>query len=92
MKCDQKIHVFFKLRGLRMFDFGFFFPLCWYTCHVKTLKHRITIREVADDAGISFGLCQANFTNVLGMKRVVEVIVPELLNFKQKHRRMDIYP
>ena len=30
---------------------------------------RITIREVADDVGISFDLCQAIFTDILGMKR-----------------------
>ena len=31
-------------------------------------NHRITIREAADDVGISLGLCQAIFTHVLGMK------------------------
>ena len=31
---------------------------------------RITIREVADDVGISFGSCQAIFMGVLSMKRV----------------------
>ena len=29
---------------------------------------RIAIREVADDVGISFGSCQAIFTDILGMK------------------------
>ena len=29
---------------------------------------RITISEVVDDIGISFGSCQAIFTDVLGMK------------------------
>ena len=33
-------------------------------------NRRITIREVADDVGISFGSCQAIFSDVLGMKRV----------------------
>ena len=32
-------------------------------------NRRITIREVADDVGISFDLWQAIFTDVLGMKR-----------------------
>ena len=36
----------------------------------------ITIREVADEIGISFGSCQAIFTDVLGMKRVAAKIVP----------------
>ena len=31
---------------------------------------RITIREVADDVGISIGSCHESFSNVLGMKRV----------------------
>ena len=38
---------------------------------------QITIREVADDVGISFGSCQAIFTDVLGMKRVAGKIVPK---------------
>ena len=54
------------------------------------LVHRITIREVADDVGISSGSCQAIFTEVLGMKRTAEKIVPKLLNFEQKQRRMGI--
>ena len=32
------------------------------------LKRRITIRVIADEAGISFGSCEAIFTGVLGMK------------------------
>ena len=31
-------------------------------------NRRITIRKVADDVGILFGSCQANFTDVLGMR------------------------
>ena len=42
-------------------------------------NRRITIREVADDVGISFGSCQAIFTN----------IIPKLLNLEQKQRRID---
>ena len=53
-------------------------------------NHRITIREIADDVGISFGLCQAIFTNVLSIKSAAAKIVPKLLNFEQKQRRMDI--
>ena len=47
-------------------------------------NRQITIREVADDVGISFGSCQAILTDVLGMKRAAAKIVPELLNFQQK--------
>ena len=54
------------------------------------LNHRITIREVADDVGISFGACQAIFMDVLGIKRGAAKIVPKLRNFEQKQRRMDI--
>ena len=50
-------------------------------------NHWITITEVPDDVGISF---QAIFPNVLGMKREAAKIVPKLLNFEQKQRRMDI--
>ena len=37
---------------------------------------RITIRDVADDVGISFGSCQAIFTDVLGMKHAAAKNVP----------------
>ena len=47
-------------------------------------NRRITIREVADDIGKSFGSYQAIFTDVLGMKRAAAKIVPKLLNFRQK--------
>ena len=47
---------------------------------------RITIREVADDVGISIGSCHDIFSNVLGMKRVAAKSVPKLLNFEQKQR------
>ena len=50
-------------------------------------NRRIAIREVAADVGMSFGLCQAIFTDVLGMKRAAMKI---LLNFEQKQRRIDI--
>ena len=45
---------------------------------------RITAREVAADSGISFGSCQAIFTDILGMKRAAVKIVSKLLNFEQK--------
>ena len=47
-------------------------------------NRRITSREVADDVGISFGSCEAIFTDVLCMKRAARKIVPKLQNFKQK--------
>ena len=53
-------------------------------------NHRITIREVADIIGISFGPCQAIFTNVLGMKRATAKIIPKLLNFELRKRHMNI--
>ena len=37
---------------------------------------RLTISEATDDVGISFGSCQAIFTNVLGMKCAAAKIVP----------------
>ena len=53
-------------------------------------NRRITIRDVADNFGISFGSCQAIFTDLLDIKRAAVKIVPKLLNFEQKQRRMDI--
>ena len=40
-------------------------------------NHRITIRDVADHIGLSFGF----FMHVLGMKRAAAKIVPEMLSF-----------
>ena len=53
-------------------------------------NRRITIREVAHDVGISFGSCQAIFTDVLGMKHAAANIITKLLNFEQKQCRIDI--
>ena len=44
-------------------------------------NRRITIREVADNVGISFGSCQVILMDVLGMKRAAA---------KQTQRRMEI--
>ena len=58
---------------------------------VKTLDNRrLTNREVADNVDISFGSCQAIFTNVLCKKRAAAKIVPKLQNFEQKQHWMDI--
>ena len=54
------------------------------------IDRRITIREVADDVGISIGSCHEIFSNVLAMKRVAAKFAPKLLNFKQKQRRMEV--
>ena len=43
-------------------------------------NRRITIREVAEDVGISVGSCHEIFSDVLGMKRVAAKFVPKLLN------------
>ena len=53
-------------------------------------NRQITIREVAEDVGISVGSCHAIFSDVLGMKSVSAKFVPKLLNFDQKNRRMSI--
>ncbi|MCP6711290.1 helix-turn-helix domain-containing protein, partial [Klebsiella pneumoniae] len=42
-------------------------------------NRRITIREIADDIGISFGSCQSILTGVLDMRRVSAKFVPKLL-------------
>ena len=51
---------------------------------------RVTIREIANDVGISIGSCHEIFSNVLGMKRVAAKFVPKLLKFEQKQRRMEV--
>ncbi|XP_011146696.2 putative uncharacterized protein FLJ37770 [Harpegnathos saltator] len=51
------------------------------------LANRITIREVAEEIGISYGSCEAIFTNVLNMKRVAAKFVPKLQNLQRKQHR-----
>ena len=53
-------------------------------------NRRITIREVAEDVGISVDSCHAIFSDILGRKRVAAKFVLKLLNFNQKTRRMAI--
>ena len=51
-------------------------------------NHRITIREVADNIGISFGSCQAIFTDVFGTKCAAAKIVLKL--HRNGHRSEDV--
>ena len=53
-------------------------------------NRRITVREVAEDVGISVGSCHAIFLDILGLKRVAAKFVPKLLNSDQKTSRMTI--
>ncbi|XP_025155020.1 putative uncharacterized protein FLJ37770 [Harpegnathos saltator] len=53
-------------------------------------NRRITIREVAEEIGISYDSCEAIFTNVLNMKRVTAKFIPKLLNFQRKQHRVTI--
>lgn len=53
-------------------------------------NRRITIREVAEEIGISYGTCEAIFADVLNMKQVAAKFVPKLLNFQQKQHRVTI--
>ena len=53
-------------------------------------NRRITIREVAEDVGISVGSWHAIFSDILGLKRVAAKFVAKLLNFDKKTRRMTI--
>ena len=51
---------------------------------------RNTIREIADEVGISYGSCQAIFMDVLGMKRSTANFISKLLSFEKKQRLMHI--
>lgn len=53
-------------------------------------NRRATIREIADDMGISFGSVQTILHDVLGMRRVSARLVPRMLNFYQKEQRKSI--
>ena len=51
---------------------------------------RLTIREIAEDIGISFGSCQAILTEKFNMHRVTSKFVPCVLTEDQKATRVNI--
>jgi hypothetical protein len=51
---------------------------------------RLTIREIAEDVGISFGSCQAILTEKLNMHRVAAKFVPCVFAEDQKANRVNI--
>ncbi|UYV78471.1 hypothetical protein LAZ67_16001603 [Cordylochernes scorpioides] len=50
---------------------------------------RITVREVAEEAGISFGSTQSIMKDILGVRRLNAVLVPKDLTFSQKNARKE---
>ncbi|UYV63484.1 hypothetical protein LAZ67_2004229 [Cordylochernes scorpioides] len=50
---------------------------------------RITVREVAEEAGISFGSTQSIMKDVLGVRRLKAFLVPKDLTFDQKNARKE---
>lgn len=53
-------------------------------------NRRLTVREVAQDVGISIGSCHEVLTEKLGMHRVSAKFVPRLLTEDQKENRVNI--
>ena len=53
-------------------------------------NNRLTVREIADDCGISMGSCDAILTDDLHMKRVCAKFVPRLLTDDQREQRQTI--
>jgi hypothetical protein len=57
--------------------------------HLILQNHRLTIREIAEDVGISFGSCQAILTE-LNMQCIAAKFVPCVLTEDQKGNRVNI--
>ena len=53
-------------------------------------NRRLTVREVADEVGISIGSCHQIFTEKLQMSRVSAKFVTRLLTDDQKENRAEI--
>ena len=51
-------------------------------------NRRLTIRELVDMVGISFGSVQTILKNHLGLRRVKSRLVPKFLNFFEKEYRV----
>jgi len=64
--------------------------------HINAVRHLIlqncplTLREIAEDVGISFGSCQAILTEKLNMQRVAAKFVSCMLTDDQKANRVNI--
>ena len=58
--------------------------------HLILQNRRLTIREIVEDIGISFGSCQAILTEKLIMQRVAAKFVPRVLTEDQKANRVNI--
>ena len=54
-------------------------------------NRRITIREVAEDAGISVGSCHAIFADILGLKRLAAKFVPKLQKQHGNHASATVF-
>ena len=53
-------------------------------------NRRLTVREVADEVGISIGSCHQTFTEIIQMRRVSAQFVPRLLTDDQKENCVEI--
>ena len=53
-------------------------------------NRRLTVREVAEEVGISIGSCHQIFTEKLQMRRVSAKFVPHWLTDDQKENRVEI--
>jgi hypothetical protein len=53
-------------------------------------NQRITIRELSDELGLSFGSVQSILTEDFGMKHVSAKFVPKLLTVEQKETRLAV--
>ena len=64
--------------------------------HIQKVKElvlancRLTIRDIADEIGVSKGSINSILKDVLGLKRVKSRLVPKMLNFLEKQRRVDV--
>ncbi|KAL4121902.1 hypothetical protein QTP88_014322 [Uroleucon formosanum] len=51
---------------------------------------RLTVKEVANEVGISIGTCHSILSDTLGMKRVSAKLVPKLLTEEQMEHRIGV--
>jgi AraC-like DNA-binding protein len=51
---------------------------------------RLTVRELANEVGISIGTCYSILSDVLGMKRVSAKLVSKLLTEEQMEHRVEV--
>ncbi|UYV73881.1 K02A2.6-like [Cordylochernes scorpioides] len=89
---DQRICIKFCVKnGFKDADFFWMLQTAYGDAVLELVREdrRITVREVAEEAGISFGSTQSIMKDILEVRRLNAVLVPKDSTFDQKNARKE---